>query len=69
MDADSNKMRFCFNCETEIIDKKQKKCPNCQMILRPNGYVDWASSWYLFISLLCIVPIVFILIHYIFRVI
>jgi len=49
---------LCYNCGIEIIDKTQKFCPNCRVILNPNDYINWRMSWYIFMTLLCFLPIV-----------
>ena len=49
---------LCYNCDTEIIDGTQKRCPNCGVILHPNDYVKWSRSWYGFLCLLCTIPLV-----------
>ncbi|MFX0000873.1 MAG: hypothetical protein ACFE9Q_11725 [Candidatus Hodarchaeota archaeon] len=52
----SNDLKSCYNCGVKIIDRKQKYCPNCQVILNPNAYINWKKSWYGFLCCLCIIP-------------
>lgn len=49
--------KFCYNCQTEIIDNTQKCCPNCGVILEPNSYINWKVSFYGFLCLICLSPI------------
>lgn len=53
------KKSICYNCQTEIIDPAQKYCPNCQVILDPNGYIKWKLSFYGFMGFICLSPILF----------
>lgn len=48
----------CYNCDTEIIDSNQQHCPNCGVILYPNDYIKWARSWWGFLCLLILIPLV-----------
>ncbi|MGQ4874712.1 MAG: hypothetical protein ACP6IY_11645 [Promethearchaeia archaeon] len=56
----------CYNCNTEIIDNRQIRCPNCNVILRPNDYVNWSLSWWSFLCCILLIPflIAFILIGF-----
>jgi hypothetical protein len=57
---------ICYNCGVLIEDHKQKYCPNCQIILNPNAYINWKKSWYGFLCCLCVVPLLIaILINFI----
>ena len=58
----NNKILICYNCGFRVDDQKLKLCPNCQVILNPNAYINWKKSWYGFLCCLCIIPffIVFI---------
>ncbi|MFX1259407.1 MAG: hypothetical protein ACFFAN_16245 [Promethearchaeota archaeon] len=47
----------CYNCGTEISNKDQKYCLNCYVILDPNKYIKWRNSFYGFLCLICIIPI------------
>ena len=49
-------IRICYNCGFQVDDPKQKLCPNCQVILNPNTYINWKKSWYGFLCCLCVFP-------------
>jgi len=51
------KLFLCYNCGIEIIDQTQKHCPNCNVILNPNSYINWRTSWYSFVFTMCVIPI------------
>jgi predicted RNA-binding Zn-ribbon protein involved in translation (DUF1610 family) len=52
-----NKISYCFNCETKILDNQKKSCPNCGIILNPNSYMKWRYSFLSCLCLLCIIPL------------
>ena len=56
------KLFLCYNCGIEIVDNSQKYCPNCNVILNPNDYINWRNSWYGFLCLLCLIPLLITLI-------
>jgi hypothetical protein len=62
----NNEIISCYNCGIRITEKNQKKCPNCQLILNPNAYINWKKSWYGFLCCLCIVPFLIALLIIIF---
>jgi len=61
-----NEQCLCYNCQIEIIDKSQKYCPNCNFILKPNDYIKWQRSCFIFLNLLCLMPILIAIIVIIF---
>ena len=63
-DSDILSLVLCYNCKTEIIDKSQKCCPNCNIILNPNSYINWRNSWYGFLCILCLTPLIIALLFY-----
>ncbi|MFX1395168.1 MAG: hypothetical protein ACFFAH_16615 [Promethearchaeota archaeon] len=48
---------LCYYCGIEIKYSTLRRCPNCKMILDPNNYINWRNSFYLFLCLLCLIPI------------
>ncbi len=50
------KLQTCYNCGNQINNQKKKYCPNCQIILNPNTYINWKKSWYGFLCCLCLTP-------------
>jgi len=48
---------LCYYCGIEIKYATLKRCPNCKMILDPNNYLNWRNSFYVFLCLLCLIPI------------
>ncbi|MHA1150013.1 MAG: hypothetical protein ACTSR8_17390 [Promethearchaeota archaeon] len=60
MDEKSQNLAFfiCYNCDTEIIDDSQQRCPNCGVILHPNDYIKWARSWWGCLLLLIVTPLI-----------
>ena len=48
----------CYNCGIEIATGVSKRCPNCKMILDPNNYIDWRYSFYGFLCVLCLIPLI-----------
>jgi len=53
----NSEINICYNCGVQIVDQKQKYCPNCQVILNPNTYINWKKSWYGFLCCLCVIPV------------
>ena len=49
--------KVCEYCGIEIKTGVLKRCPNCKMILDPNNYIDWRYSFYGFLCLLCLIPL------------
>ena len=62
-----SKTSHCYNCGIEIATGILKRCPNCKMILEPNNYINWRNSFYGFLCVLCLIPLIitilFILSH------
>ncbi|MFX1365125.1 MAG: hypothetical protein ACFFCE_17855 [Promethearchaeota archaeon] len=56
----NNDVLICYNCGFQVDDQKPKLCPNCQVILNPNTYINWKQSWYGFLCCLCIFPLLII---------
>ena len=48
---------LCYSCSTEIIDRSQRRCPYCGVILNPNDYINWRISWIGFLCVICLIPI------------
>jgi len=55
------KLFLCYNCGIEIIDRTQKNCPNCHVILNPNDYINWKISWYGFIFSLWLISFLIVI--------
>jgi len=51
------KLSLCYNCGIELKYIGLKRCPNCKVILDPNNYINWRNSFYAFLCLLCLVPV------------
>ena len=57
----TNALKRCYNCDSEIIDPKQKHCENCNAILNPND-LKWRNSFIAFICLLCLIPFIIVVV-------
>lgn len=60
------KLFLCYNCGIEIVDLSQKHCPNCNVILNPNSYINWKTSWYGFVFTLCFIPLLIAILFIVF---
>ncbi len=66
VDEKDPNLSLCYNCDTRVNDFSLKHCPNCNIILHPNNYIKWAQSWYIFLCLLCLIPIIIAILFSIF---
>ncbi|MFW9898169.1 MAG: hypothetical protein ACFFDO_02790 [Candidatus Thorarchaeota archaeon] len=60
------KVSLCYYCGIEIKSIALKRCPNCKVILDPNNYINWRNSFFGFLCLLFLIPILIAIIISIF---